>query len=128
MNIGQVAQASGLSAKMIRYYEQQGLLTDVNRSSSGYRSYGEAELHQLRFIQRARELGFSLAEIRELLSLWSDRARKSADVKQLALQHIAKLQQRIGMLQQMVDSLQPLTDCCAGDEGPECPILTDLQS
>lgn len=127
MNIGEAAKASGVSAKMIRYYEQASLIPAAARSGSGYRLYDEADVHRLRFIRRARELGFSVAEIRNLLSLWNDRSRHSADVKRLAEAHIEELEQRILQLRQMADTLQDLIACCAGDERPDCPILASLE-
>lgn len=127
MNIGDAAAASGVSAKMIRYYEQAGLIPPAARSASGYRLYNAADLHRLRFIRRARDLGFSVAEISQLLDLWHDRARRSADVKRLAQAHIADLEERIARLRQMADTLQHLADCCAGDHRPECPILAGLE-
>ena len=112
---------------MIRYYEQAGLIPPIERTPAGYRAYAEADVHRLRFIRRARDLGFSLAEIQVLLGLWNDRSRHSADVKCIAAAHIADLQQRIASMQHMVATLQALIDGCAGDERPECPILDDLQ-
>ncbi len=126
MNIGEAAKASGVSAKMIRYYESVGLVPPAFRTDSGYRAYGDADVHTLRFIRRARDLGFSVAEIHDLLGLWRDRSRKSADVKRVAQQHIADLQRRIDELRQMSDTLQTLVSCCAGNDRPECPILADL--
>ncbi|MFV0477978.1 MAG: Cu(I)-responsive transcriptional regulator [Parahaliea sp.] len=127
MNIGKAASASGVSAKMIRYYEAVGLIPPPARSPADYRNYREEDIHRLRFIRRARDLGFSVAEIHDLLGLWQDHSRKSADVKRIARQHIADLQQRIDKLQQMANTLQSLTTCCAGDERPNCPILADLE-
>lgn len=127
MNIGEAAELSGVSAKMIRYYEQSGLMPPALRSESGYRTYRQTDVHRLRFIRRARDLGFSVAEIRNLLSLWDDRSRHSADVKRLAQTHIAELEERIGQLRQMADTLQTLIDCCAGDDRPDCPILASLE-
>lgn len=127
MNIGDAAAASGVSAKMIRYYEQAGLIPPAARSASGYRLYNAADVHRLRFIRRARDLGFSVAEIGQLLDLWHDRARRSADVKGLAQAHIEDLEERIARLRQMADTLQHLADCCAGDHRPECPILAGLE-
>lgn len=127
MNIGEAAEHSGVSAKMIRYYEQSGLTPPAQRSESGYRTYRQADIHRLRFIRRARDLGFSVAEIRDLLSLWDDRSRHSADVKRLAETHINELEERIGQLRQMADTLQTLINCCAGDERPDCPILANLE-
>lgn len=127
MNIGEAASASGVSAKMIRYYEQAGLIPPALRNESGYRTYTQADVHRLRFIRRARDLGFSVAEIRDLLSLWNDRTRHSADVKRLAQAHIAELEERIQQLRQMADTLQTLINSCAGDERPDCPILARLE-
>jgi len=126
MNIGEASNASGVSAKMIRYYEEIELIPHPARTDSGYRAYTLADVHRLRFIRRARDLGFPVAEIAELLSLWDDRSRKSADVKRLAQGHIADLEERIRNLGQMADTLQTLSDCCAGDERPDCPILANL--
>ncbi|WP_068636791.1 Cu(I)-responsive transcriptional regulator [Thauera butanivorans] len=127
MNIGEAARASGVSAKMIRYYESVGLIPPAARTDSGYRAYTESGVHMLRFIRRARDLGFAVAEIHDLLGLWRDRSRKSADVKRVAQQHIADLQRRIDELRQMADTLQTLVACCAGDDRPDCPILANLE-
>ncbi|MHB2267311.1 Cu(I)-responsive transcriptional regulator [Aliihoeflea sp. PC F10.4] len=128
MIIGDASKASGVSAKMIRYYEQTGLMRPVERTASGYRDYSASDVHVLRFIRRARDLGFSVAEIEELLSLWQDRSRKSADVKQIARAHIDELRGKIDKLKQMADTLETLADCCAGDDRPDCPILSDLET
>ena len=128
MNIGEASAASGVSAKMIRYYEQAGLSPPADRSHSGYRIYNDADVHRLRFIRRARDLGFSVAEISELLGLWNDRSRRSADVKRLAQAHIADLEERIEHLRQMSATLQTLADCCVGDDRPDCPILEGLEA
>jgi len=127
MNIGEAAKASGVSAKMIRYYEDIGLVPPAVRASSGYRVYSDNDVHRLNFVRRARDLGFSVKEIGDLLSLWSDRSRHSADVKRIASAHIADLRQKIDELRRMSDSLQTLVDCCAGDDRPECPILAELE-
>lgn len=127
MNIGQAAKASGVSAKMIRYYEQTGLIPPADRTESGYRDYSDSDVHMLRFIRRARDLGFAVAEINELLSLWRDRSRQSADVKRIAAAHINDLREKIANLEQMADTLQALINCCAGDHRPDCPILADLE-
>lgn len=127
MNIGEAAQVSGVSAKMIRYYEEIGLIPPAVRKESGYREYSETDVHRLSFVRRARELGFSVKEIGELLSLWSDHSRKSAEVKRIAQAHIDDLQRKITQLEGMVDTLQNLVECCAGDERPECPILDRLE-
>lgn len=126
LNIGKVAHASGVSAKLIRYYESIGLLPPAVRSESGYRVFCEADVATLRFIRRARNLGFSLNEIELLLGLWRNQSRSSAEVKQLALSHIADLDARIVEMQQMRDTLQNLAACCHGDQRPDCPILEDL--
>lgn len=127
MNIGEASKASGVSAKMIRYYEQTGLIPPARRSESGYRAYAQGDVYRLHFIRRARDLGFSTAEISDLLSLWDDSSRRSADVKRLAQAHIAELQARIENLRQMADTLQTLVASCAGDHRPDCPILSDLE-
>ena len=126
MNIGDAAKASGVSAKMIRYYEQEGLIPAAARSLSGYRNYSEKDVQRLRFVRRARDLGFSMEGIRELLALWADRSRHSSEVKRLALDHVAKLEARMRELESMADTLRSLADCCAGDDRPDCPILADL--
>lgn len=126
MNIGQAAGASGVSAKMIRYYEATGLIPRAGRRASGYRDYDDDDVHRLRFIRRARDLGFSVAQIAGLLGLWQDRSRHSADVKRLAQDHIDTLQARIRQMQDMAATLQTLVDCCAGDDRPSCPILSGL--
>lgn len=128
MNIGQAAKASGVSAKMIRYYEQTGLIPKAYRKDSGYRDYSPSDVHMLRFIRRSRDLGFSVAEIDSLLSLWRDKSRQSADVKRIAQAHMAQLRARIESLEQMTATLETLVGCCAGDERPDCPILADLEA
>ena len=127
MNIGQASAASGVSAKMIRYYESIGLMPEAGRSSGGYRLYTETDVHMLRFVRRARDLGFSLDDIRALLGLWRDRERPSAAVKQIALRHIDELAAKIAELQAMRRSLQHLAQACHGDARPDCPILDDLE-
>ena len=128
MNIGQAAKCSGLSAKMIRYYESIGLLQAAHRTDSGYRLYGQDDLHTLAFIKRSRDLGFSLEEVGKLLTLWQDRSRASADVKNLAHQHITALNQKIDELTSLRNTLQDLVEHCHGDHRPDCPILKDLES
>ncbi len=125
-NIGVAATCSGVSAKMVRHYESLGLLPAVPRTESGYRRYGAKEVHTLRFIRRARDLGFGMAEIAELLKLWQNRRRASADVKRIALRQVAELERRMAAMAQMRDSLMHLADCCQGDHRPDCPILDDL--
>ncbi|WP_313299425.1 Cu(I)-responsive transcriptional regulator [Pseudomonas sp.] len=126
MNIGQAARRSGLSSKMIRYYEAIGLLQPATRSDSGYRTYQTEDLHRLAFIKRSRDLGFSLEEVGKLLTLWQDRERASADVKALAMQHIDELNKRIDELISLRDTLGELVAHCQGDDRPDCPILKDL--
>ena len=126
MNIGQAARASGITAKMIRHYESVGLLPPAMRSDKGYRQYGEREVHVLRFIRRARDLGFSIKDISGLLSLWHDRQRPSRQVKALAQAHMQQLQRKIDELQSIRQTLEKLVQCCQGDERPDCPILQDL--
>ncbi|KND54679.1 Cu(I)-responsive transcriptional regulator [Candidatus Paraburkholderia schumanniana] len=126
MNIGEAARASGVTAKMIRYYESVGLLNPVGRTSSGYRVYGEHEVHALRFVRQARRLGFPVEDIRKLLALWQDRSRASAEVKSIALEHVAELDRRIAELTGMRDTLAYLANHCHGDERPDCPILDKL--
>lgn len=128
IGIGEAARASGVSAKMVRHYESLGLLGQVARTDSGYRQYGAADVHTLRFIRRARDLGFSLADIGDLLALWRDQGRASADVKRIALGHVAALERKIAELQGMVDTLRTLAAHCHGDARPDCPILTDLDA
>jgi len=124
--IGEAAARSHVSARMIRHYESLGLLPRVGRTDSGYRQYAEADVHTLRFIRRARDLGFSIGEISALLGLWQDRSRASSQVKQIAQKHVQALEQRIVAMQDMRRSLQALVDCCHGDDRPECPILDEL--
>lgn len=126
MNIGQAAEASGVSAKMIRYYERVGLIPAAARTEAGYRIYSTADVHALKFIHRARSLGFSVEQMRELLALWQDKGRASADVKALALAHIADLDLKIEALRTMRETLQHLAEHCHGDQRPDCPILADL--
>ncbi|RUM06175.1 Cu(I)-responsive transcriptional regulator [Rhizobium chutanense] len=128
MNIGQAAKASGVSAKMIRYYEQTGLISAAERKASGYRDYSEDDVHMLRFIRSARDVGFQVAEIQKLLDLWTNRDRQSTDVKKIALDHIALLRLKIQELQQMAATLETLVSKCAGDQRPTCPILEGLES
>ncbi len=126
MNIGEAAIRSGVSAKMVRHYESLGLLAPVARTQAGYRQYGMAEVHTLRFIRRGRELGFSMAEIGELLELWQNRQRASGDVKRIAQAHVADLDRRIAEMTSMRRSLEALVHCCHGNDRPDCPILDGL--
>jgi len=126
MNIGQAAGASGVSAKMIRYYEDVGLLHPAARTPAGYRLYAEPDVQTLRFLRRARSLGFSVAQMRELLALWRDGRRASGDVKRLALAHAAALEEKAQAIAEMSRALRHLADRCGGDERPDCPILDEL--
>jgi Cu(I)-responsive transcriptional regulator len=127
MNIGQASKASGVSAKMIRYYESIGLIPRSERRQSGYRDYGPADIHRLAFVRRARDLGFSIGEIGELLRLWSDEQRSNAEVKAIALRHVAELQERAKALNEMADALKHLAATCGGDGRSECPIIKGLE-
>lgn len=126
MNIGQAADLSGVSAKMIRYYEQIGLINPPHRTDSNYRVYEAGDVHVLRFIKRSRTLGFSVEETATLLALWQDKSRASAEVKDIASGHITALKTRIAELEGMVKTLKHLVHCCNGDNRPDCPILDDL--
>lgn len=126
MNIGQASMASGVTTKMIRYYDEIGLVEPASRTDANYREYEERQINELRFIKRARSLGFSMEEITQLLSLWRDGRRPSREVKAIADRHLADLDARIAEMQGMADTLRHLSHCCAGNERPECPILTDL--
>ena len=126
MNIGQAASASGVSVKMIRHYEAIGLIPKISRSFAGYRHYQAHDIHLLRFIRRARDAGFSTAQIKKLLSLWQDQQRPAREVKQLAAAHLADLQTRIAELESIAQALTQLVAHCHGDERPQCPILDNL--
>ena len=126
MDIGRASKASGVSVKMIRHYEAIGLLPKAARTSANYRVYRESDVHTLRFIRRARALGFSIVDIKGLLGLWQDKSRSSASVKKIAGQHVAELNRRIAELSAMVASLEHLARHCHGDHRPDCPILDDL--
>lgn len=126
MNIGEAAAASGVTAKMIRHYESIGLIKEPGRTGSGYRTYGPKDLATLSFIRRSRDLGFSIAQIRDLLALWQDRGRASSDVKRIAGEHIEELTAKMRQLQEMVMTLQHLSAHCHGDDRPDCPILERL--
>ena len=126
MNIGQAATASGVSAKMIRHYEQVGLFPEPGRTDAGYRQYSEKEVHTLRFIRQARDLGFSIQQIGELVGLWQNRRRPSRQVKALAEAHIKELEQKAQDLLAMKATLENLVQFCHGDDRPECPILENL--
>ena len=126
VTIGEAAQQSGVSAKMLRHYESLGLLGAVARTDSGYRLYSPADVHTLCFIKHCRDLGFSMAEIAELVGLWQNRRRASSSVKRIAQKHVDELTQRIEAMQSMQRTLATLLACCHGDDRPDCPILDDL--
>jgi len=126
MRIGTLAERSGVSAKTIRYYEQTGLISKPERQFNGYRSYSDRDVAILRFIHSARQLGFSVADVSNLIDLWSNRNRASGDVRALAKRHVADVAQRIADLENIRTTLQHLIDCCHGDERPDCPILDEL--
>lgn len=128
MQIGQAAAASGVSAKMIRHYEHIGLIALPDRRDSNYRVYAAEDVHRLRFIRRARDLGFPIDRIRDLLRLWSDRDRASAEVKTIAVAHLAELDRKIAAMRDMADTLRRLAEACAGSARPDCPILNGLES
>ena len=127
MNIGQAAKQSGISAKMIRYYEDIGLLPASKRTDAGYRMYSEEDIKTLKFIQHSRELGFSTEQMKELMSLWRNEGRQSAEVKELTQKHIDALNKKIADLQAMVSALQQSVDCCAGNQQAECEILNQIE-
>jgi MerR family copper efflux transcriptional regulator len=126
MNIGMTSAHSGVSAKMIRYYEEIGLIPKPPRRDSGYRDYGEVDVHRLRFVHRARELGFSIERIRDLLRLWHDQKRPSREVKKVAEEHIADLEAQIARMHSLLATLKHLASSCEGNSRPHCPILEDL--
>ncbi len=127
MNIGQAANVSGVTTKMIRYYESIGLVAVASRTENGYRTYTTTDVGTLRFVKRARTLGFSIKQIEKLVLLWQDKHRASADVKRVALAHVAELQAKIGELVAMSEALQDLASACDGSDRPDCPILRDLE-
>ena len=128
LNIGQAAAASGVSAKMIRHYEEVGLLPAAQRTESGYRQYGDAEVQTLRFVAHSRDLGFSIPEIAQLVSLWQDRSRPSREVKALAKAHIHELEEKAQEILAMKTALEHLVRACRGDDRPDCPIIETLAS
>ena len=126
MNIGEAAAASGVSAKMIRYYERIALLPPPDRRDSGYRVYGDSDVHRLRFVKRARDLGFPVETIRALLGLWGERGRSSAEVRKLALGHVTELESQAARLREMIETLRDLVEACAHGDRPDCPIIAEL--
>lgn len=127
MQIGEAARVSGVSAKMIRHYEAIGLVPAAGRRGSNYRDYGPSDIHRLGFIRRARDLGFSITEIRDLLKLWGDRDRSSADVRALAERHLDELKAKIALLEDMRRTLEGLVEACEGGDRPDCPIIEGLE-
>lgn len=127
MQIGEASRATGVSTKMIRHYEAIGLIPAADRRDSNYRDYSRHDVHRLGFIRRARDLGFSMDEIRDLLRLWADSSRSSSQVKALTRQHVGELEKRIALLQEMRDTLNHLVDSCDGDDRPHCPIIESLE-
>lgn len=127
MNIGKAAAASGVTAKMIRHYEEIGLIRPVDRTLSNYRDYGTVDVRQLQFVRRARSLGFSIERIRGLLRLWSDRNRCSSEVKAIALAHVDELDGKIRQMREIAGELHALAEACDGDDRPECPIIRSLE-
>lgn len=128
MNIGELSKASGVSAKLIRHYESIGLISKASRTRSGYRQYGENDVHILRFIRRGRSFGFPMKEIKQLLGLWKNKGRSSKDVKALAVVHLRSLENKILELQEMADTLRHLSRNCHGDHRPDCPIIENLET
>ena len=128
ITIGEAANLSGVSAKMIRKYEESELIPKAKRTDGGYRIYSKNDIHTLKFIKHSRQLGFSMAEIKELLSLWKNKRRKSAKVKEIASKHIKDLNQKKNEIEQMLSTLTNLVRCCHGDDRPDCPILEKLEN
>jgi len=128
MNIGEAAKISGVNAKLIRHYESIGIIPKASRSDAGYRTYSEIDVHILSFVKRSRNLGFSMKEIKKLVSLWRNKSRASAEVKNLATKHIEEMEMKILELQDLVKTLKHLAKTCHGDHRPDCPILNDLAS
>ncbi|WP_274626621.1 Cu(I)-responsive transcriptional regulator [Arvimicrobium flavum] len=125
MNVGEAARASGLPAKTIRYYEEIGLIHPA-RAANGYRDYARDDIHRLSFLRRARSLGFSVEECRQLMALYSDKERASHDVRQIAIAHVSAIEEKVRELQSMRTTLQKLIHACHGDDRPDCPILDDI--
>jgi Cu(I)-responsive transcriptional regulator len=126
MNIGEVAAMSEVNSKMIRRYEEQGIIPRAGRSLAGYRQYSEKDVHILKLVKRARELGFSMKDIKQLVSLWRNKTRPSSQVKTIALKHKTELETKMKEIQAMLNTLNKLVDHCYGDERPDCPILDEL--
>lgn len=127
MNIGEVAELSQVNSKMIRRYEEQGIIPKAGRTISGYRQYSEKDVHVLRFVKRSRELGFSMKDVKQLVSLWKNKSRPSSQVKSIASKHIEELEKKLQEIQAMLSTLKHLTNNCHGDQRPDCPILEGLE-
>lgn len=125
MNVGDAAQRSGLPAKTIRYYEEIGLISP-RRAGNGYRDYSSDDIHRLAFLRRARNLGFSIDDCRQLMALYQDRSRASHDVREIAAAHVKAIEEKVRELQSMRSTLRTLIDACHGDQRPDCPILADM--
>jgi Cu(I)-responsive transcriptional regulator len=128
MNIGDVARLSNVNSKTIRRYEELGIIPKAGRNSSGYRQYSDNDVHILKFVKRARELGFSMKDIKQLVSLWQNKSRSSSQVKSLAQKHAAELEKKLDEIQTMLSTIKDLVKHCHGDNRPDCPILEDLSS
>lgn len=128
MNIGELAKTSGVNAKLIRHYESIGLIPKASRSFSGYRTYGDKDIHVLKFVKRSRNLGFPMKEIKKLIGLWRNKNRPSKEVKELALSHLKILEEKISELEEMACALRHLAQNCHGDHRPDCPILNNLEN
>lgn len=126
MNIGEVAKLSDVNSKMIRRYEEMGIIPKAGRNISGYRTYSEKDVHVLRFVKRARELGFSMKDIKQLVGLWKNKSRSSSQVKNIATKHMNEIEKKLQEMQAMLSTLKYLTEHCHGDSRPDCPILDDL--
>lgn len=126
MNIGEVSKLSNVNSKMIRRYEEMGIIPKAGRSLAGYRTYSEKDVHILKFVKRARELGFSMKDVKQLVSLWRNKSRPSSQVKSIATKHVDELEQKLSEIQSMLRTLKNLTDNCHGDNRPDCPILDEL--
>lgn len=128
MNIGEVSKLSSVNSKMIRRYEELGIIPKAGRKTSGYRTYSEKDVHVLKFVKKARELGFSMKDIKQLLGLWRNKSRSSAQVKSMALKHQQELTKKLKEIQAMLGTINKLIHCCRGDDKPDCPILDELES
>lgn len=126
MNIGEVSKRSDVNSKMIRRYEELGIIPKAGRSDAGYRQYSDNDVHVLRFVKRARELGFSMKDIKQLVSLWRNKGRSSSQVKNIALKHVKELEIKLAEIQSMLSTLNKLVKSCHGDHRPDCPILDEL--